>query len=273
MGDLQPLKDSKHNETDYLVNQMTAFLKEGSYDNEQYANVTALMNDICQINANQTYAVSVSIDVEKYTNASGKPNRCKAIDMALDSMFYVFKRSAMNKSEPLDFSSIKFKADKGGSDSFYNLTDLINTSWIRSETVLEHVCNITDSIKEFVRNQSFNSTAQDRSQSSNSYLTSIVEYLNQLLDPIFGFQRRLYLEGTNRIQRIYYSVGNGVATISSGVRKGVREAGQRVYHTFVPSQANLTSTSNHTTNIVKTNLSHSNVAHTSATQTNLTQNK
>lgn len=202
------------NETEFLVHQVRAFLDAGNYDNEQLSNVSSLMDNICQLppedNANQdsTYPISVNINVTQYSNASGKAYRCRAIDESMDAMYSVFRRAALNKSEPLDFSVIQFYPNATNRAASYNLTDLINTSWIKSDTLLEHVCKITDSVKLYVQMRSSNSTAQDRAQQSGVF-TTLMDFIDRILDPILGVQKRLFWDSNNQVELIASAIGKG----------------------------------------------------------------
>lgn len=208
---LQPLNGYQLNETEFLIHQIKVFLDEGNYDNEQLANVSMLMDNICRPNIDTSYPISVHIDVNKFANASGKQNRCNAIDDAMDSMYYVFRRSALNRSEPLDFSVILFYPNETDRSATYNLTDLINTSWIKSETILEHVCGITTATKNYIQSKTTNSTAQARSEplSQAGRVRALIDYFNSWLDPILGLQKRLYWESTNRLGQFQSRVGSG----------------------------------------------------------------
>ena len=226
---LQPLHGYQLNETEFLIHQIKVFLDEGNYDNEQLANVSMLMDNICRPNIDTSYPISVHIDVNKFANASGKQNRCNAIDDAMDSMYYVFRRSALNRSEPLDFSVILFYPNETDRSATYNLTDLINTSWIKSETILEHVCGITTATKNYIQWKANNVTAQPRSESLGqaSRFSSLVDYINYWLDPVLGLQKRLYWESTNMWGQFQSRLGSGF---------------QRARQTIFGSARNLTST-------------------------------
>lgn len=174
------------------------------------------MENICRGESDaDLYPISVNIDVDKYTNGSiGKENRCKAIDEAMDAMSAVFKRAALNSSEPLDFSVIHFYPNASNKAASYNLTDLINTSWIKSETIIEHVRKITGSGKDYVAHIS------DRRQDPSTIKTfgqRFMEFIDRLLEPILGQQRRLYWESTNRYEQIYSGLSNQLAHLRSGI--------------------------------------------------------
>lgn len=202
------------NETEFLVHQIRAFLDAGNYDNEQLSNVSLLMDNICQLppedsaNQDSTYPISVNINVTQYSNASGKAYRCRAIDESMDAMYSVFRRAALNKSEPLDFSVIQFHPNATNKAATYNLTDLINTSWIKSDTLLEHVCKISDSVKLYVQMRSSNSTVQDRSQ-QNGVFSTLMDLIDRILDPILGVQKRLYWDSNNQVELIASAIGKG----------------------------------------------------------------
>jgi len=239
IGELPPLRDSSLNETEYLVQQMRVFLDQANYDNEQLANVSALMDNICRSDLDSSYPISVNIDVTKYNNnGTGKENRCKAIDEALDSMFVVFKRASVNKSEPLDFSVIQFYPNASNKAASYNLTDLINTSWIKSETILEHVCKITDSVKDYVQARMSNSKAQDRSQQQQGgYFSTLLDIINNILEPLLGFQKRLYWEGNNMLESGYSRISYGLGSLRSGIGNRYKNTRDRISNLFSSSQS------------------------------------
>lgn len=195
-------------------------------------------------NSDSTYPISVFIDVNKYGNASGKDHRCRAIDEALDAMYPVFKRAAFNRSQDLDFSTIQFFPNPANRTAFYNLTDLINTAWIKSETILEHVCRITDSVKDYVRVKTANSTLLERStpqQQPVSLLGSILGLIDRVLEPIFGLQRRFYWESTNRMEQLQVQLSRGVGNLRDGFGTRLRSARDRLGNMFTSTSANSTS--------------------------------
>jgi hypothetical protein len=221
---LQPVTSAKFNETEYLVNQIRTFLDQGNYDNEQLANVSSLMDTICRTSAEPSYPISVHVDIQSFnssTNPNAKGTRCRAIDSAMDSMYHVFKRAALNHSEPLDFSSIQFYSNETDRSAFYNLSDLINTSWITSEVVLEHVCSITNATKEYVQARSSNSTAQSRKQDSTGVSNALFELIDRLLEPLLGLQKRLYWESTNRLEFLQSRLSSGLGSIRNGIGSGL----------------------------------------------------
>lgn len=239
VGDLPPLKGQKLNETQYLVQSIGIFLDQANYDNEQLANVTSLMDNICQ-NAESNYVISANIDVNKYNTShpQGKLNRCKAVEEALNSMYSVFKRAALNRSEPLDFSSILFYPNISDKSVYYNLTDLVNTSWIKSDTMLDHVCSITNSVKDYVRARITNSTAQDRSQQQPvGIFSSLFDFIDSYLDSVFGFNKRLYWESTNRLESVYSGIASQLDSLRVGVGKGLKNTRDRVTSIFVSSNS------------------------------------
>lgn len=211
------------------------------------------MDNICRSDIDQSYPISVHIDVNKFSNnhTEGKANRCQAIDDALDSMFYVFKRAALNHSQPLDFSIIQFYPNASDPSAYYNLTDLINTSWIKSETILEHVCNITDSVKRFVQarmaapssnstgaaGSSSSSTAQKRNeqQPRAGVFTTIFDLIDRLLDPILGLQKRLMWESNNRLEMVQNRLSSGLGTIRDGFGTRIKSTRDRLSHMFTAS--------------------------------------
>lgn len=218
---LQPLSATNQTETDYLIQKIRLFLDQANFDHEQLTNVTALMGDICH--DKDDYAVSKYIDVSKFENATGKTNRCQAIDDAMDAMYFVAKRAALNHSYPLDFSMIQFYPDETNHSISYNLTDLINVSWIKSETTIEQVCFITQATKEYVSMRTSNATAQARVESPAGPISLLVEYLNRLLDPILGLQKRLYWEGANRFGQFQSRLSSlTIGSIRNGYGKLVR---------------------------------------------------
>jgi hypothetical protein len=221
---LQPVTSARFNETEFLVNQIRSFLDQGNYDNEQLANVSSLMDTICRTSAEPSYPISVHVDIQSFnssTNPNAKATRCRAIDTALDSMYHVFKKAALNHSEPLDFSSVLFYPNETDRSAFYNLSDLINTSWITSEVVLEHVCSITNATKEYVQMRSSNSTAQSRRQDSARVSTALFELVDSLLEPFLGLQKRLYWESTNRLEFLQTLLSSGLSSIRSGIGSGL----------------------------------------------------
>lgn len=230
---------------------MRNFLEQGNYDNEQLANVSALMDNICRSDMDTSYPISVNIDVEKYSNnGTGKVIRCKAIDEALDAMFHVFRRASLNKSEPLDFSVIQFYPKPNDTTASYNLTDLINTSWIKSDTILENVCKITDAVKEYVQSRASISSAQDRSQQPHSgILHSLLEMIDRILEPLLGLEKRLYWEGNTRYELGYARISNGLGTLRDSIGYTLKSTRSRVAMIF-SSSANSTSSS--TSNVTST---------------------
>lgn len=251
VGSLPPLKDHSLNETEFLVQQMRVFLDQANYDNEQLQNVSALMDNICQRGEpGAEYPISAHINVTLYNDPKiGKHHRCKAIDEAMDSMFTVFKRAAFNKSEPLDFSTILFYPESNDKNIYYNLTDLINTSWIKSDTMLESTCKITDAVKEYVLAHTSNSTAQDRShQQQSGFINSLIEFLDRLLNPILGLQKRLYWEGNNRFEMVYSTIGNQLTNWRNSLGKTFKSTREHITGVFGSSQATNV-TSNATTSL------------------------
>lgn len=244
-GDLPQLKDYNLNETEFLRHEMKVFLDEANFDNEQLTNVTALMDQICRDNERADeirYPISANLDVNKYSNASGKVNRCRAISEVLDAMYPVFKRASLNKSEPLDFSVIQFynATDKLHS---YNVSDLINTIWIKSETPLDLVCEITDSVKSYVKYRTSNSTAQDRSQLNKSALQTLLDFIDRLLDPILGIQKRLYWESSTRYEQAYLGLANQLSSLRDGFGKRYSSTRKHLANMFFAS-TNSTSATN-----------------------------
>lgn len=242
------MKDNNLNETDYLMQQMRVFLDQANYDNEQLANVSALMDLICygpEVDSN--YPVSVHVDLKKYENSTGKQNRCKAIDEAMNAMFGVFKRAAFNKSEPLDFSVIHFYPDPVNTNASYNLTDLINTSWIKSDALIESVCNITKSVKDYVAIRTSNSTAQDRSQQQHTGLiNSFIEFLDRLLNPILGLQKRLYWESNNRLEQAYVTIGGQLSSLRNNLGRTYKNTRERISGVFSSSESTSSTNSSST---------------------------
>lgn len=253
------MKHGNLTESAYLVRQVITFLEQGSYENEQLASVTALMDRICQTGNSSSYTISTNINIDQYSNETGKVNRCRAIDEALDPMFYVFRKAALNKSEPIDFSTIVFRANSSDPERKYGLIDLINTSWIKSEAPLQTICMITDGIKAYTQGPR-KTPAQDRSQSvEQNYAQRLYQFLNGLLDPVIGFQRRLYLDSTNRFELFTTSLGNGYEVVRSGVAKGFSNARSRVgqvfgYNSTLVNQVNRM---NNTQSVIKSNLTSS----------------
>lgn len=245
-GSLAPLKKQGATDTEFLVDQIRLFLDQANYDNEQLANITYLMGTICR-ESEVDYPISLNIDVNRYNGSKGKAARCKGIDRAMDAMFGVFKRAALNKSEPLDFSAIQFSSDseKSPQDAYYNLTDLVNTLWISSETMLDHTCNITKSINEYVQLRTSNSTAQDRSQTavSHGYMSTLLDLIDRILDPILGLQKRFYWEGTNRVEVFYNGIGNQLGYLRDGLGKGYKSTRDRLSTMFTYSYGSANSTS------------------------------
>lgn len=221
---------------EFFVDQIRLFLDQANYDNEQLANITQLMGTICRSELESDYPVSMQIDLNRYQNSTGKAIRCRGIDRVMDSMFGVFKRAALNKSEPLDFSSIQYPSEIENSpkDAYYNLTDLINVMWISAEAPLDLTCNITGAINEYVRLRTSNSTAQDRSQlvTPHGYLGSLLEFIDRLLDPILGLQKRFYWEGSNRVEVVYIGIGNQLGYLRDGLGKGFKSTRERVSNMF-----------------------------------------
>lgn len=201
------------------------------------------MDNICRSDIDTSYPISVHIDVNKYNGTAGKENRCRAIDEAMDSMYYVFKRAALNKSEPLDFSVIQFHPNATDKSAAYNLTDLINTSWIKSETILEHVCRITDSIKEYVQLRASSSVAQKRFERTG-VVSSLIEFLDRLLDPILGLQNRLYWESSNRFEQIQTRISSGLGSLRDGIGSRVKSTRDRVSNLFSSNSTTTRSTLN-----------------------------
>ena len=258
------MRDYSLNETEYLIYQIRTFLDQGNYDNQQLANLTALMDDVCRSDIDQSYPISVNIDVNKFgnNNTEGKANRCQAIDDALDSMFYVFKRAALNRSEPLDFSVIQYYPNATDTTKFYNLTDLINTSWIKSETLLEHVCNITDSVKRYVQARvmaSSNSNSSAEQQHSAragaadkrneqparvGVFTTIFDMIDRILDPLLGLQKRLMWESNNRLEMVGNRLSSGLGAVRDGFGSRIKSTRDRFSGLFSSSSANSTTLAN-----------------------------
>lgn len=246
------MRDSTFNETDYLIEQVKVFLNQTNYDNDQLNNVTALMDSICRRSeSEQNYPISLNIDVDKYSNpTTGKYNRCRAIDEAMNAMFGVFKRAAYNRSEPLDFTVIEFYPNATNKAANYNLTDLINTSWIKSDFMLEQVCKITDSVKEYVSQRTNDLDRMDKSQiksqtQQSGMINSLIEFLDRLLNPILGLQRRLYWEGNNRFEIAYSTIGNGLSGLRNGLGRTYKNTRERISGVFSSSSvaANSSTTS------------------------------
>lgn len=239
---LEPLKNVEMNETEFLVNQMRLFLNEANYQNEQLLNISALMDNLCRPEPDADYPISLNIDVNMYNHSiSGKENRCNAIDQALDSMFVVFRRAAVNKSEPLDFSVIQYYPNSNNNES-YNLTDLINTVWIKSDTQIEHVCKITNSLKDYVTTRIGNSTTQARIEKPTSAFESLMDLIDRLfLEPLLGLQKRLYWEGNNRIESVYSAMSNQFGNARRGIGSGYNGTRNYLTNMFTsPSPANKT---------------------------------
>lgn len=255
---------------------MKTFLDQGSYSNEQLSNVTALMDDICRAESDTNYTVSTHIDINKFHNnhTEGKANRCQAIDDSLDSMYYVFKRAALNRSEPLDFSMIKFYPNATDRNSSYGLVDLINTSWIQSDTLLEHVCNITDSVKRYVQERAAAVTNSTSSSSSPSpaaaaassssagvgsisgssstiadkraehqprrvvvVFNTVFDMIDRVLDPILGLQKRLMWETTNSLQMTQNRISSGLGSIRDGFGYTIKSTRGRLSNIFSSSSS------------------------------------
>lgn len=218
-GDLPQLKEYNLNETEYLQHQMKVFLDQGNYNNEHLANITSLMDSICRTDGGQDvrYPISSSLDVDKYTGISGKGNRCKAIDEVMEAMYPVFKKVSWNNSEPLDFSVIQFynSTDK---QFTYNVTDLINTIWIKSDTPLDLVCEITNPIKHYAASRSRN-LATDQRQASKGVFSTVLDIIDRLLDPILGLQKRLYWESNTRYEQVYLGLANQLGSLRDGFGK------------------------------------------------------
>jgi len=225
------------------------------------------MDNICRSDIDQSYPISVHIDVNKFSNnhTDGKANRCQAIDDALDSMYYVFKRAALNRSEPLDFSTIQFYPNITDRSAYYNLTDLINTSWIKSETILEHVCNITDSIKRYVQariSSNTNTTLSSNGSGNNNkaadkrteqqpprvgVFTTIFDIIDRFLDPILGLQKRLILESNSRLELMQNRLSSGLGSIRDGFGTRIKSTRDRLSSIFT-SSSNSTVASSKTVN-------------------------
>lgn len=219
-------------DTQFLVNEMKTFFDQGNYDNEQLANVSALMDSICRLQGNSQYEVSVGINVSLYEDpVRGKENRCNAIEQAMDAMYHVFRRTALNRSEPLDFSSIQFYSNATDRSSTYNLTDLINVSWIHSSIEVEAVCKITDPIKEYVAMRSSNATVQVRADAPlrGGPVSALVELMNRWLDPILGLRRRLYWESSNRLSQIQTRLSSGMGSVRDAIGSSLGRTRERLF--------------------------------------------
>lgn len=244
LGDLAPLKNSKLNESEYLLSTMRYFIDQGHYDNEHLANVSLFLDTICKPGFEKVmaYNMTTNIDPDLYRSEKGKKKRCRAVEVSLDSIYEIFRRPALNHQEPMDFSEPQFYANETMklAHKGYNLSDLINVAWIMSETPIDHTCSLTNSLKSYIAEKSANSTAQDRSQqasgTASSYMSSLANFMNRLLDGLFGIQRRVYWESTNRGEQLFHGLGN--------FYKGTRE---RVVGLFA-SKTNTSSTITHSNN-------------------------
>lgn len=139
------------NKIEYLIYRITDLLDQGNFKPEQLANLARLASDICRADTSQ-YELSPYIDLELFVDPkTSVAARCQAIDVTMDAMYPVFRRSMLDKSVPLDFSIIQFHADPSSNETAtYNLTELINTTWLLSPISFAQICKITDSIKEYV---------------------------------------------------------------------------------------------------------------------------
>jgi hypothetical protein len=233
---LQPITKDKLNETEYLTNQIKSFLDHADYDNEQLANISSLIDTICLSNNidPSPYLISVHVDIPSFNssiNTNAKDTRCEAINKVADTMYHVFRRAALNRSEPLDFSSIRFYPNETDKSAFYNLTDLINISWIMSEVALEKVCSITDATKDYIKAKSSSLNAQPRQQNSDKASSnSFLDLFNRFLERILGIQKQFYWESTNRFEYIQSRLSNGLSSVRDGIGYGL---GRTRDHFFV----------------------------------------
>lgn len=250
---LTPLTSKNLNETEFLIHQIGLFFDEARYNNEQLLNVTQLMDEICRQEPDAEYPISAFINVNMYNHSIiGKENRCHGIDQALDSMYFVFKKAALNNSEPLDFSVIRyFPGPVVNQTESYNLTDLINTIWIKSEAPIENVCAITNSVKRYVLAHTSNSTDIKREGKSSSVFESFFDMIDRVfLEPLLGFQKRLYWEGNNRLEVIYAVLSNQMGNLRNevgSVVKGTRGYLSSMFSSTPSKKSNLTSTTTNST--------------------------
>lgn len=233
---------------------MKVFLDQANFDNEQLTNLTALMNVICR--PNEEYPVSSNIDVDKYSsnNTLGKEYRCRAIEDAMDALYPVLKRAAFNKSEPLDFSNIIFYTNASDSTSYYNVTDLINTSWIKSDVPVDYVCVFTNFVKDYAMNHTSNSTAQDRSLQNKSFVNTLIDLIDRILDPVLGLQKRFYWEGNHRLEQVYSGLANQLGNLRDGIGKGFSKTRSQISSIFSSSANSTVSKSSNTFNATSVNL-------------------
>lgn len=204
---------------------MRLFLDEANLDNEQLANVSSLMDSICIRSDAEAYPISVHLDVEKFSNAKngsnvGKMLRCKGLDQVMDNMYVAFKRSALNKTEPLDFTGIKFYTD-AAKQNYFTVIDLINTIWIKSEAHLELVCRITDSVKTYVQQKSAKLKIENRAQRPSGVTSYMADIINSILDSLLGLQKRLYWESTNRYEQLWSRLSSMFTSSNTTTKAGV----------------------------------------------------
>lgn len=239
VGELAPVKGPANvSETDYLINQVRSFLDQANLDNEQMANVSALMDKFCVHDLQDgNYPISQAIDIDKY---NAKSERCQAIDDAMDAMFLVLKRAAFNRSEPLDFSTIQWHPQANDTKNFYNLTDLVNTSWIKAGVTLDDTCRITDSVKEYAEMRRNRYSVQDRNQQPVGVLRSLMEFLDSYLNGLLGVQKRMLLDTMTRFEMLQQSIGNQLGNLRQGIGKGYEVTRKRVRSLVAPrsQQAN-----------------------------------
>lgn len=218
---LEPISDKSMNETGYLLKQMTNFLDYADFDNEQLANVSHLMDAICLKNS-VDYPISTKINTTLFRDS--KKARCQAIDDAMNQMYPIFKRASANKTEKLDFSSILFYTNltNKSMSSSYGLVDLINTSWISSNTTVEKVCSLTNKLKSFVSTKIASKPAQRRGleqmPQQNKFVTSVRDLFSTFLDNFLWLQRRAYWESSTRLQQLIANFELGASSLANGAR-------------------------------------------------------
>lgn len=228
-----PLKEFNRTESDYLVDTFNNLLDQGQYTTEQLRNVSMLLEKICEPNNNGTrYAISLYLNTTRYSNPTSdgnanvsddssavyantaKLNRCTAAEFVMNELYDLFKHAAVNKSATLNFGSKHYYENSTSNmtvaelEQFYTLPDLITTLWIKSEESNEAVCNITSAINNHAKLLISKSKPDSRSGQQTNSLTSFLGYVDRVLDPILGFQRRLYWEGSNVLETAQERLGS-----------------------------------------------------------------
>lgn len=179
---------------------MKTFLNTADYLPEQTTGLMTLFDDIC---GDKYSEIPVSDAVPLKLFKTDKAVRCKAIDDAMDRMYPIFKSAAFNKSERMDFSTIMFPNTTDSTYvGYYNLSDLILTSWIHSNTSITNVCSITDQMRGFLNRKT--GERREYNVSTHQTMTStLMAYLESFIDRFISMNRSAYWEGSTFWQQFF----------------------------------------------------------------------